>query len=497
MAFPWFGRSRSTPALQVAIQDAAKQIEAQVPMQTVADGLTNVIAGLGTSRDKRFYSNYSPVTPLQQQDLEAMYTGAWLPGKIVDAVTEDMTREWIKLSWDGYDEDEGGVKAVSVAESKLGVRPQFSDGVRWGRLHGGAGTLMRFKNDGSVLGEPLDLERIKKGDLIALNTFDRWYLTAEGGQMSETPGPGFGMPQFYNLTGLAGAGSLSHIHASRIIRFNGAKTPYRAWLQNGFWDHSVLQKVVDAIKNYDSSTAGVASMVFEASVDILKAQGLTQLLATNGGEAKVTARLLAAVIMKSINRVWVIDKDKEEYGQKTITFAGIKDVLMGMMNDVSGATGIPLTRLFGQSPAGMNATGESDQDNYYDLIRAAQNDNLRPQLEYAYEIIMRSTLGRMPENFAIEFASLWQESDKETADTNKVKADTRKVYWDMGALNEGAIARELKADGSMKTMEDDDVKLAEELAKQPDPVPVVPGALPPKGAPAAPAKGAPPAPAAA
>lgn len=488
MAFPWFGRSRSTAsdsvAQTVAVHAAVTDALAAGDGQTVADGLQNVIAGLGTSRDKRSYSAYAPVQPLRQNELENMYTGSWLPRRIVDTITEDMTREWITLSWDGYDEDEGGVKAIAAAESRLCVRAELSDGIRWGRLHGGAGTIMRFKNDGGVLGEPLNVDAIKKDDLVGLNTFDRWYLIAESAQFIAEPGPGFGLPQFYMLSGLAGGASIPRIHSSRILRFNGAKTPRQAWNTNGFWDHSVLQAANDTIKNYDTTTGGIASMVFEANVDIIKASGLIQALANKDGESKVTARLLAAAIMKSFNRMLVIDKDKEDFAQKTIAFAGLKDVLIGMMNDVSGATGIPLTRLYGQSPAGMNATGESDTLNYYDLVAAGQDRDLRPQLEYFYEIFMRSVLGRKPENFAIEFASLWQQSDTEKAATEKVRADTDKVYFDIGVLNEGTIARELKARGTYRTMEDDDVKLAEELALQPEPAPVVPGAVGANGLPA-------------
>jgi uncharacterized protein len=37
---------------------------------------------------------------------------------------------------------------------------------------------------------------------------------------------------------------------------------------------------------------------------------------------------------------------------------------------VSGAADIPVTRLLGQSPAGMNATGTSDMKNYHDRIQS-------------------------------------------------------------------------------------------------------------------------------
>jgi len=51
-------------------------------------------------------------------------------------------------------------------------------------------------------------------------------------------------------------------------------------------------------------------------------------------------------------------KDKFEAHQ--FSFAGLPDVLLQFGQQISGAIGIPLVRLFGQSPAGLNSTGESD-----------------------------------------------------------------------------------------------------------------------------------------
>lgn len=64
----------------------------------------------------------------------------------------------------------------------------------------------------------------------------------------------------------------------------------------------------------------------------------------------------------------IIDKD-DDFSTHQYTFSGLSDVYQQfIMPDISGAAGIPVTRLFGRSPAGLNATGESDLQNYYDKI---------------------------------------------------------------------------------------------------------------------------------
>jgi hypothetical protein len=112
------------------------------------------------------------------------------------------------------------------------------------------------------------------------------------------------------------------------------------------------------------------------------------------------------------------------------------------------------------------------------MISAKQESDLRDRLEYLDEILVRSELGAMPDDYRFEFKPLWQQSDAEKATAENSRAQRDKTYYDMGAVTEGLIARELRERGTYQTMTNEDVELAEELAKEPDPEPVLPGALP-------------------
>jgi phage-related protein (TIGR01555 family) len=105
---------------------------------------------------------------------------------------------------------------------------------------------------------------------------------------------------------------------------------------------------------------------------------------------------------------------------------------------LSADTGYPITRLFGVSPGGMNATGESDMRNYYDNVRSVQSTDLKPVLLYILRII--SEWQKIPEPY-ITFLPLQTMNEKEQAelekekvDKDKIEADTYKTYIDMGVL---------------------------------------------------------------
>ena len=440
--------------------------------QPVGDGLENVVAGLGTDRDKRSYSVWADPRILTRQELENMYRGSWLAKKIVNAVADDMTREWLHCMFDG---EELGT-TIEQAEKRFALKRKTNEALKWSRLYGGAVIIIGTRDRN--LAKPMDVKNVRKGDLRYLHVVDRWRLSPAGSLNRDLESPNFGMPDSYVL-----AESTVQVHHTRVLRFNGEKLPYFAWLRNAMWDDSVLQHVMDSLMNCDTTTQAIATMMFESNVDVVKSEGLADVLARNDGEAVLTKRFQVAALLKSFNRMLLLD-GTESYEKKQNSFANLDKVIQQFMIDVSGAADIPMTRLFGTSATGMNATGDNDVRNYYDMVSAKQEAELRPQLEYLYEVLVRSELGHMPEDFRFDFNPLWQLSETEQATVEKTRAERDQVYLNAGVVTEALVARELKERGTYRNMTDDDIELVEELSKPMDEngeVGKAPGAKSPEG----------------
>lgn len=419
------------------------------------DGLENVAAGLGTSRDKSTYSRYTAPRNLNQMELENMYRTSWLAKRVVNAVADDMTREWRTVIFDS--KDENSQFAVETLEKGLQVRARVNEALRWGRLYGGAVIVIGI--EGQALDQPLDISTVQKDSLKWLQVVDRWRLTNDGNRTMDLSSPNFGLPEKYML-----AESSVQVHHSRVLRFGGQKLPHFSFLANMLWDDSELQHVLDSITNADAASGGIATMLFESNVDVIKSEGLADAVATKGGEEKVLRRFQIAATMKSYNRVLLLD-GSEDYEKKHNQFSNLDKVWTQFMVDVCGAADIPMTRLFGQSAAGLTATGDNDIRNYYDMVAAKQESELKPRLEYLDEILVRSALGHMPEDYRFEFDSLWQLSDTDNANNERTRAERDALYINAGVITEGVVARELKERGVYSSLTDEDVELADELSK--------------------------------
>lgn len=407
------------------------------------DALQNFAANFGTGSDKRSHTEYVEQYQLDPRTLEALYSENWLVGKIVDIIPDDMTREWRKFD---SSLDPKKIEEFTQFEEDLDVTAKFNEGLKWGRLYGGAGIVLGIDEaQGGAPDTPLNIDNLGKDCLrhIQLIECERLQAVPDRLQLDPTQA-GFGEPEYYRVPG-----SSSYIHRSRVLPFYGLKLPYfpKVRQRMAYWGASVVRRVYEAVVNADMASAGAGSLVSEASHDIIKYKGLTQFLLQPGGEEKLQNRFALMKLLKSINNVTLLDED-ETFESHSQTFAGIGDLLDRFWGAVAGAADIPTTRLLGSAAKGLNATGEGDLKNYYDNVRAAQNRDFNPNLRTLDKIMQRSLWGKEMEDWNYVWASLFQLSEKEQAEMENTRATRDKAYYDIGVLDELIIAQQLYQDGT-------------------------------------------------
>lgn len=419
------------------------------------DTLKNDVAGLGSSRDKRAHTYYGYPRVTTRFELENMYRSSWLAKRIVNGIADDMTREWRDFIF-GDDDDNPQLEALKLAEKLFAVRRKFNEAFRWARLYGGALIILGVGDDDD-LDQPLDPATVKKGDLKWMHVVDRWRCAPGGTINRDLESPNFGYPDMYVISE-----SNIEVHHTRVLRFDGEKLPYFSFMQNGMWHDSNLQHGIDALLDHDTTVAAIATMMFEANVDVISSDDLSELLTTKSGEKKVIDRFAMSQLMKSMNRTLILDKD-ETYTKKSNNFSGLDKIANVFMTAVCGAYDYPMTKLFGQAPGGLDATGDGDMRNYYDMCASKQESEGTPVLDQFDQIFVRSVLGSMPAEYKSVWKSLWQTSDvdQSTIDLNNAQRDI--AYLGASVVSEGLVASELKLKGTYKSMSGDDVKLAEEL----------------------------------
>lgn len=430
---------------------------------SVADAFQNHMARLGYGQPNLNEGAAYPNTRLSGDYnlFNSMYRSSWIARKIIDVPPADMLKNWIKITSEIDPQD---IRRIDKAFMKTGTRAKLLEGLKWARLYGGAVGLILIDGD-EDLESPLDLDLLQPGQYRGLLVFDRWNgVIPSVSLISDLNSPDFGKPEYYTLdlnSANNNAGMLNmdesdtviKVHHSRIIRFEGRNLPF---LERGFeqgWGESELEIVFEELKKRDNTSYNIASLIFLANIRVMKMANLGQVLAAASEQAKDTLyRVLEAQnALMSNNVMLIMDKD-DALESHQYTFAGINDIYESFMLDVAGAAEMPVTKIFGRSPAGLNSTGESDLTQYYETLEEKQEEYLRTVFDKLLPVVCVSALGQLPPDLDWEFNPCMTATNKDLADLTQAMATPVFDAYNSGLISRKTALKELKQQADITGM---------------------------------------------
>lgn len=464
----WFGTllgdaapRNGAPATPVTDAMRAAAANGQGP---ITDSVENFAARIGLGADNLLSQtsyNYQPLTRLRQK-LEWMYRGSWLVGAAVDVVADDMTRAGVQMNSDTEPDD---IEKINNTINELGFWQALNETIKWSRLYGGA--IMAMMIDGQDPSTPLEPDTVQQDGLLGFQVLDRWMIQPSYSHLVREWGPDYGKPEYYDLIAQAPYLPQMRLHHTRVIRMEGIQLPWNQKLTELGWGMSIIERLNDRLVAFDSGTMGAAQLLYKAYLRTYKVKDYRNLVAFNSELTEKFHKLMELMRKyQSIEGLTVIDAE-DEFETHAYAFAGIPETLLILGQQLSGALGIPLVRLFGQSPAGLNATGESDMRQYYDMIKAAQEARLRRPLTKAFDIFWRSSLGSdPPDTFAFTFNNLYQMNEMEKAEVAQRDADTVNMLHQGGIITTEIALKEMKQSsittGRFTNITDEDIEDSKE-----------------------------------
>ena len=405
----------------------------------VQDAFSNPLYRLGWGSQSPLEATEYPLTRMTDNYalLNSLYRDNWVVQNVVGLMVDDMLREWYDVK--GITPEMRD--ALERVERKTRLRERLAEGLRWGRLYGGAAGLIMI--DGQEdLSQPLDLDMVYPGAFQGLYILDRWQgvvpnmrLVFEGGEP---------VPDAYSITDALGHTVVS-VHHSRVVRFTGRDLPYLERVAEMYWGESEIEALYKDVVAHDNVSANMAALTFQANINTMEYKGVEQLLsvASPAVQRRFWSVMQAQSVLRSNFGMQVVEQGTKLTNQQ-YSFAGLQDVYESMCLNLCGASHYPMTRLFGRSPGGLNATGESDLRNYYDYVDSQRESKLRPAIQKLLPVLAMSAWGGIPDDLDFVFPPLWTPTAKELADIAKVKAEAVVTGYQAGLLNVDTAQKELK-----------------------------------------------------
>ena len=409
--------NRSSRAVHAAVQaPAISKADAESVLLSALDGYSNAAAFLGEDSPLMASGTFirSGLTS-QAELLTTTYRVSWLAKRIIDMPSEDMTRAWYRLT---TSLPESELDILRRLEARHSVKQEITNAIRWGRLYGGSLAVMVIRGEEDRLEEPLDYDTLLPDCFQGVLVLDRAQgITPSLSLVTDLDDPDFGLPEYYTVELELGDIRSVNIHHSRVLRFVGRELPRTEAARENYWGASELEHIWDELQKRSAASANIAQLIFQANVTTLKMGDLGGNLAAGSERMKesVLRTLQNENRLRTSYGLQIMSAD-DSMENHAYSFAGLSDIYESFMMDMAGAAEIPATKLFGRSPQGLNATGEADLRNYYDMIAQMQERLLRPALEKLLPVMAISCWGYVPEDLEIVFEPVMTTSPAERAE---------------------------------------------------------------------------------
>ncbi len=454
------------PATGTVQQTAPLQKKQTPEIRRAVDGFINTLAYLGEASELNKANDYERHSITHDYEtLTVMYRENWLAKRIIDTPCEDMTRAWYTVS---SELEQDKLDELAKLEAKHNIKQEVTNMLRWARLYGGAAAVMVIKGQEDMLDQPMDYDTLMPGCFRGLIVVDRirgLYPSLE--LEDDMDDPEFGYPRYYDVVLDDTTGETLRIHHSRMLMARGRMLPIQEEINEEYWGASEIEHVYEELQKRNATSANIAQLVFQANVSAMRIGNFGEALAMGTEEQK--RKVMESIF--NVNRIknsfgLLLMGNEDSYEQHPYSFAGIAEVYESFMMDMAGAAEIPATKLFGRSPQGMNATGESDMKNYYEMLAQLQERNLRPAMEKLLPVMAMSLWGMIPEDMEIVFEPLMTTTPDQRADIMTKQAGAIIQAFSAGLISQKTALLELqeqgKSIGAWTNITDEDIENADD-----------------------------------
>lgn len=379
-------------------------------------------------------------------DFAEKYQYNGLFSKIIDRPAEEALKHGIEYNIS----DQTLADFLDDALDRLDWEEKATTAIRWARLFGGA-VIVMLLDDGRGLEEPVNWQDIRSVE--ELRVYERAIVQ---------PDPNCyltGKAEYFDISSTYGG--FFRVHRSRCLVFkNGSLPEYAAPQQYFYWGLPEYVRIRRDLSIALHTHQSAANMIDKSVQPVYKQRGLQSTLAGPDGDDKTLKRLLVLDASRGMMNSVAIDMDGEDYSFQTFQLSGASEILESTYSLLSAVTCIPQTILFGRSPSGENATGESDLENYYNFVEGIQKRMLKKNIRTLLKAVVQAGVydGSIAEPQTIKptFKPLWSLSEAEQATVELSKAQraqataqTAQLYIDMQVLQPDEVRQALARDGTL------------------------------------------------
>jgi uncharacterized protein len=359
---------------------------------------------------------------------------------INETIATEMTRKWIKLQAVGEEDKTEKIKAIEDEFTRLGVKDAFRKGLEidgsFGRSH--LYLDLGTTDDRDELRLPIgngqnamSKAKVGVGSLKRIRVIEPVWTYPSSYNATDPLKPDWYKPSSWFVQG-------KEVHSTRLLTFIGREVPDLLKPAYSFGGLSMTQMVKPYVDNWLRVRQSVSDLISTFSTSGIKTD-LAQMLSA-GGE-----QLFKRLVLFNSNRdnqgLMVLDKDTEEYFNVSTPLGTLDQLQAQAQEHMASVSRIPLVKLLGISPAGLNASSEGEIETFDDTINAGQEAQIRPNLTRLLHFVQLSLWGQIDPAITFAFVPLSDLTPKEKAEVQKIEAETDEIRINSSVLDPAEVRK--------------------------------------------------------
>lgn len=365
-----------------------------------------------------------------------------------EVMAEEMTRKWITIKASSDDEDKSDkIKELTDAIKEFKLRDIVKHAILLDGFYGMSfiqpdivinGTPVADDDEELLTEWMIDKSKIPIGSLRGFNVIEPMWMSANAYNTLNPMDPTFYIPTQWFVMG-------RRVHTTRLFKVCMRPVPDMLKPAYNFGGLSLTQMMKPYVDNWLRTRQSVADLVNAFTIWTLMTNMQATLQEQGSGE-DIDSRLSLFAAMKNNRGVFAIDRDTEQLENISAPIGGLSELQAQAQEQMAAPARIPLVKMFGITPSGLNASTDGEISTFYDTIHGMQEASLGDTVTKCLEILQLHLWGAVDPEIIYEFNPLKEMTELETATVRKLDADTDTVYIQAGAIDSAEVRQRIADD---------------------------------------------------
>ena len=354
-----------------------------------------------------------------------------------ETLAAEMTREWIKIKSSSDKDVSDKISAIESELKRHKVREIFKEAVEKDGFFGRAQVYINIKNGKEDQPLVMASATVVKGSLSGFKLIEpMWTSPAQYNSNNPTD------PHFFNPTSWYVMGR--SVHSSRLMTFVSRPVPDILKPAFNFGGLSMTQLMLPYVSSWHRAREAVSNLLDSFSTNGIRTN--MEDVLSGGSATNVVNRAQLYNQMRKNNGLLLMDKDSEEFFQFNAPLSGVDKLQAQAQEQMAAPCHMPLVKLLGITPSGLNASSEGELVVWYDYVHSMQESLFGEHLTKVINLIQLDQFGEIDPNIEFDFVPLRQLSEIDQANIRKTDADTVAALIANGVISAEEERARLAAD---------------------------------------------------